>query len=293
MSDVTQLPQSPIPALLGDPDLTYWEGRYWLYATNDGQEGWVNSTINAFSSTDLVEWTDHGVAYDSLATVSWDRTPSRTWAPAVLHQSGRHVLYTAEDGNIAAAVADNPAGPFVDIGHPLVRADAVPGYQIDAAIMRHEGRPWLLWGNSVAHMAPLDDAGTAVDLTRLHSWKPRNFIEAIDLKERDGLWHSTWSVGDTRKDDYHLEYATGPTPQGPWTHHGILLEKRPEEGIYCTGHHSILCLPGDEWILAYHRWAMDGGAGWRREVMFAPLEFDGDGLLRPVVPTHDWYRRAL
>lgn len=284
---------SPIDRLLGDPDLTYFDGRYWLYATNDGVEGWVNSTINAFSSTDLVTWVDHGVALDSVATVSWERVKARTWAPAVLHLADRHVIYTAEDGNIAAAVSASPAGPFVDVGAPLVPAGSLPGYQIDPAVLRFADEWWLLWGNGVAHMAPLGADGVTLDLGRLHSWTPTGFTEAIDIKERDGIFHATWSVGDTRKPDYRVAYATAPSPFGPWSDRGLLLEARPEAGILSTGHHSILQVPHtDEWIIAYHRWAGEDGAGWRRESMFAEVTFV-DGVMQPVVPSHDWYRLVL
>lgn len=284
---------SPIPRLLGDPDLTYFDGRFWLYATNDGLEGWHNSTINAFSSSDLVEWIDHGIALDTEKTVTWDRMPSRTWAPAVLHLPDRHIIYTAEDGNIAAAVAASPAGPFVDIGSPLIPTGSLEGYHIDPSVFRHEGSNWLLWGNGVAHMALLTADGTSIDLDNVHSWRPPNFTEAIDIKERAGVFHATWSVGDTRKATYHVEYATAPTMTGPWQYRGVLLEASAELGILCTGHHSILQVPGtDDWILAYHRWALESGSGWRREVMFNALTFE-DGVMQAVQPTHDWYTYAL
>lgn len=290
MTVPTSMHRSPLGRLLGDPDLTFWDGRFWLYATNDGAPEWQTSTINAFSSVDLVDWVDHGVALDSLTAVRWHREPSRTWAPAVLHLPDRHVLYTAEDGNIAAAVSETPHGPFVDIGRPLVPAGSLDGYQIDPAILHLDGVAWLLWGNGVAHMAPLGEDGVTVDLDRLHSWTPNEFTEAIDIVERGGRYHATWSVGDTRRPDYHLQYATAPTPFGPWEDRGVLLAPSPDDRILSTGHHSILRVPGtDDWIIAYHRWSLEDGSGWRREVMFAPVEFV-DGIMQPIVPTHEWYR---
>lgn len=287
---------SPIPLLLGDPDLTIWDGQYWLYATNDGNEGWVTHTVNAFSSPDLVNWTNHGVAYDSVKSVAWPRRSKRTWAPAVLHRrDGKHVLYTAEDGNIACAVADDPAGPFEDIGHPLISAGSLDGYQIDASVFQDvDGTNYLLWGNGVAHMAPLSQDGTSVDLDRVHSWTPPNFVEAIDLRHRSGWYIASWSVGDTRKADYHLEHAVSRSPFGPWEHRGVLLEPDPNRSILSTGHHSVVNVPGtDDWILAYHRWAEPTGAGWRREVMFAPLSFAPDGSLLSLSPTDAWYCHPL
>lgn len=276
-----------IERLLADPCLTLWNGMFWLYATNDGKRDWLTHTINAFSSKDLTNWVDNGVAYDSLVEVSWERDRCKTWAPSVWHVDDvQHVLYTAEGGNIACAVAKEPFGPFKDIGSPLIEEDAFDGYQIDPSVFIDDGgESWLLWGNTIPYAAPLSDDGTSVDLAQVRRFDFPNFREALDLKVRNGLYHATWSVNDTRSRDYHVEYAIAPDISGPWTHVGILLEQNPRLGIYGTGHHSILQVPGtDDWIIAYHRWAIQNGSGWRREVVFAPLSFDENGLMRSVVP---------
>ena len=48
----------------------------------------------------------------------------------------------------------------------------------------------------------------------------------------------------------------------PSTNHGSppipLVTPAPERGLYATGHHNIVNIPGtDEWIIAYHRFAFD------------------------------------
>lgn len=66
----------------------------------------------------------------------------------------------------------------------------------------------------------------------------------------------------------------------------MILQKRPELGIYGTGHSSIINVPGtDDWYIAYHRFAIPAGNGYNRETTIDKLEFGEDGLMKKVVPT--------
>ena len=82
-----------------------------------------------------------------------------------------------------------------------------------------------------------------------------------------------------------VRWAAGTSPIGPWEDRGVLLEQLPDEGILATGHHSILRLPGtDDWVIAYHRFAIPGGNGFHREIVIDPLQHLSDGDLEPVTP---------
>ncbi|EPJ42755.1 hypothetical protein STAFG_0189 [Streptomyces afghaniensis 772] len=39
-----------------DPDVHYLNGRYWIYPTTDGFQGWSGTKFKAYSSKDLVHW---------------------------------------------------------------------------------------------------------------------------------------------------------------------------------------------------------------------------------------------
>ena len=95
-----------------------------------------------------------------------------------------------------------------------------------------------------------------------------------------------WSENDTRDENYRVAYATGPSPTGPWTKQGVILEKDLSLGIKGPGHHSVVHVPGtDDWYIAYHRFAIPGGDGTHRETTIDKLEFGSDGLIKKVVPT--------
>ncbi len=278
---------SPVlPGLWADPNLVRFGDTYYLYVTTDGHPGWGATSFTAWSSTDLVHWTDHGVVLD-LADVAW--AERHAWAPTAAERDGRYLLWFTAGQSIGLAASDSPTGPFVDVlGQPLIdKADYGGDQQIDPAVfVDDDDRGYLYWGNTVARVVPLDDALTGFDPADV-----RVLDGLVDFREapfvvRDGdTYHLTWSIDDTRSADYRVGYATGPGPYGPWQYHGLLLSKDPEQGIVGTGHHSIVRAHTGDWYIAYHRHAVPDGDGTHRETTIDRLHLAEDGLFRPVVPT--------
>ena len=60
--------------------------------------------------------------------------------------------------------------------------------------------------------------------------------------------------------------------------------------IYGTGHNAVIQIPGrDEWYIVYHRINkkfVNKDPGTHREVCIDKLEFNPDGTIKRVVPTH-------
>ncbi|GHC33020.1 MULTISPECIES: family 43 glycosylhydrolase [Streptomyces rochei group] len=284
--------RSPVlPGLYADPDVRYMDGRYWIYPTTDGFPGWSGTRFKAFSSRDLVHWTDHGVVLDLGPDVAW--ADGNAWAPAIAERDGKYYFYFCAEQQIGVAVADSPAGPFKDaLGGPLVAKGRFSGQMIDPSVFTDDdGRSYLYWGNGHGYVVPLNDDMVSFDASRVEDITPENFREGSFVVKRDGTYYFMWSEDDTRSEDYHVAYATGPTPLGPWTKRGTILSKRPEYGILGTGHHSVVNAPGtDDWYVVYHRFALNGpggpgGDGTHRETTIDRLRFAADGTIEPVVPT--------
>jgi hypothetical protein len=88
-----------------------------------------------------------------------------------------------------------------------------------------------------------------------------------------------------------VRWATGVTPTGPWAERGVLIEQSPEDGVFATGHHSILRIPGtDHWLIAYHRFAVPNGDGFHREIVIDELTHLPSGDLAPVRTSADSIR---
>jgi hypothetical protein len=95
--------------------------------------------------------------------------------------------------------------------------------------------------------------------------------------------------------NYLVRYGTSATPLGKITvpANNLVVSKDPTTGIYGTGHNSTIQVPGrDEWYLVYHCFTYPAGitigraAGFHREVCLDKLEFNADGSIKSVVPTH-------
>ncbi|MGW0184831.1 family 43 glycosylhydrolase [Streptomyces sp. NPDC003362] len=284
--------RSPVlPGLYADPDIRYMDGRYWIYPTTDGFRGWGGTRFKAFSSEDLVHWEDHGVILDLGPDVSW--ADKNAWAPAIAEKDGRYYFYFCAEQQIGVAVADSPAGPFKDaLGKPLIGRTQFTGQMIDPAVFTDDdGTSYLYWGNGRGYVVPLNDDMVSFDGARVKDITPADFREGSFVVKRQGTYYFMWSEDDTRSENYHVAYATGPSPLGPWTKRGTILAKRPEYGILGTGHHSVVNPPGtDDWYVVYHRFGLNGpgrpgGDGTHRETTIDRLAFAADGTIEPVVPT--------
>jgi hypothetical protein len=107
------------------------------------------------------------------------------------------------------------------------------------------------------------------------------------MHKRNGIYYLSWSIDDTRSENYRVGYATVSSPLGAGlVNRGEILTKDASLGILGTGHHSIIQVPGrDEWYIAYHRFGIPGGDGTHREVTIDKLEYNADGTIKKVVPT--------
>lgn len=276
---------SPIAGYFADPNIDVVDGRYLVLATTDGSPEWGSTAFRAFTSSDLRTWQDHGEVFD-VRFAAW--ASGHAWAPAYAQANGKHYLYfTADRGSIGVAVADGPTGPYIDSGRPLVAPGDFDGVAIDPAVfMDTDGTAYLYWGNGTAHGVRLAPDMLSFAPADVVSWVPENFREAAWVHRRGTDYFLSWSVEDTRSEDYQVHYSTGAGPLGPWHYQGVLLRKNVERGILATGHHSITAVPGtDHWVIAYHRFALPEGNGYHRELRFDRLHHGPDGLLEQVVPS--------
>lgn len=296
------------PALAGnyaDPDLIYAEktGRFYLYPTSDGFTGWSGTYFKAFSSPDLVNWKDEGKILELGKDVRW--AARNAWAPCMIERKindvYKYFYYFSAAQKIGVAVSDSPTGPFVDMGKPLI--DGVPegvkgGQQIDPDVFAdpQTGKYYLYWGNGYMAGAELNDDMVSLKPGTTNVMTPdATYREGAHVFYRNNNYYFLWSEDDTRSENYKVRYGFSDSPLGKITvpQNNIVVTKDPSQGIYATGHNSTIQVPGkDEWYLVYHRFQYPDGikmgraAGYNREVCIDRLEFNPDGTIKQVVPTH-------
>ncbi len=165
-----------LPGFHADPEILYSQrdGKYYLYSTTDGTPGWGGTYYTCYSSPDLVEWTDEGIVLD-LATDQVEWADGNCWAPAIEEKviDGKYRYFLYFSGNpvagggkqIGVAMSDNPTGPFVDLGHPIITKSPVGrGQQIDVDVFTDPigGKSYLYWGNGYMAGAELTPDMTAI-----------------------------------------------------------------------------------------------------------------------------------
>jgi len=117
-----------------DPSAEVWnDGKVWIYASHDQDDAIDYSSMedyHAFSSYDMVNWTDHGVILHSR-DVSWGSPNGGfMFAPDAAYKDGTYYLYfPTMDNNwkwmVGVATSDKPEGPFTDIGHYIEGTDHI------------------------------------------------------------------------------------------------------------------------------------------------------------------------
>ena len=294
------------PALDGyyaDPDIIYSNktGKYYIYPTSDGFDGWSGTYFKTFSSDNLVDWVDEGVILDLHKDVSWaDRN---AWAPCIIERKidgkYKYFYYFTAAQKIGVAVADDPAGPFVDSGKPLISSHPAGinrGQEIDPDVFcdPQTGKYYLYWGNGYLAVAELNDDMVSFKGDIKIMTPNGTFREGAHVLYRNGKYYFLWSENDTRSQDYRVRYAMADSPLGPLEipRDNMVIAKDPSQGIYGTGHNSTIQVPGvDEWYIVYHRFTYPQGikmgrsAGFHRETCIDKLEFDESGKIIRCKPT--------
>lgn len=311
-------PNKNNPVILGyfaDPEILYAEktGKYYLYPTTDGIVGWKNHDFKVYSSEDMKTWTCNGVMFDLQKDCSW--ASQKAWAPCIIERkytekdgktTYKYFYYFVADEKIGVAVADNPEGPFKDaLGRPLIfqRPEGVKGGAVidpDVFCDPQSGKYYLYWGNGFLAVSELNDDMTSIkeNSTRLlinRNQKGRyHYNEATYVFYRNGKYYFTWSENDTRSPNYQVRYAISdsPTSLTGQVEKKVLLAKDGRQGIWGTGHHSVIQKPGtDEWYIVYHRFSRPDAikkgwdAGYYREICIDRLYFNEDGTLQTVKPS--------
>ncbi|MBO9204425.1 MULTISPECIES: family 43 glycosylhydrolase [Niastella] len=295
-----------LKGLYADPDIIFSikTGKFYLYPTSDGFTNWTGTYFKAFSSPDLVNWKEEGVILDLPKEVSWAKV--RAWAPCIIERkingTYKYFFYFCGEQKIGVAVSDSPTGPFVDTGKPLIdkRPEGITkgGQTIDPDVFQdpQTGKYYLYWGNGYMAGAELNDDMVSLKMETLKELTPdKTFREGTHVFFRNGQYYFMWSQNDTRDPNYCVRYGTasGPLEKINIPANNLVVFKDSIAGIYGTGHNSTIQVPGrDEWYLVYHRFNYPNGinmgreAGYNREVCIDKMEFNADGTIKQVQPTH-------
>jgi GH43 family beta-xylosidase len=291
------------PHSFPDPFVMKYHGEYWGYCTGEWPDG---RRFGILRSPDLVHWEPLAGALAPLP-----EPHPHYWAPEVTYANGKFYLYYSVGDEVhmhlRVAVADSPAGPFVDSGRRLTSEQ----FAIDAHVLIDDDGTWHMFyatdflershiGTGTVRDRMLDPYTLAgrpqpVTLPRYdwHVYDPKraekggvrwHTIEGSFVLKHKGRYYQMFSGGNWQNISYGVSYAVAERPDQPGEWDQVadgeqvlpILRTIPGQ-VIGPGHNSAVRGPDNmQLYCVYHRWAADSSA---RVLAIDPLDWAGERLL--------------
>lgn len=284
-----------------DPTAVEYEGRLYVYGTNDHQqliEGTTGSntyeaikSLVVFSTDDMVNWTYHGtINVGEIAPWVYS-----SWAPSICTrqepdgQTHFYLYFSNSGAGVGVITATHPLGPWSDpLGQPLIQAGmrglgGVPNPFDPGVCIDGQGTGWLTFGGGVmesgndyqprsARIVQLgeDMLSFASDFVEIPA---PYFYEASELNVIGDTYIYTyntnwverlaWDYAGRRPSRCSMCYMTTKTPLDPksWEYRGDYLAN-PGDFIYPdSNNHTHLQKYQDQYYVFYHTLQREAGIG--------------------------------
>ncbi len=276
-----------------DPTARNFNGKVYLFPSHDipapesfpRKDWFCMADYHVFSSSNLIEWTDHGVIV-SQDKVEWvNPTSFSMWAPDCVERNGKYYFYfpanvkTGKGFGIGVAIADKPEGPYVPQKEPIANVRSIdPCVFIDK-----DGQAYIYYSLNRIFAAKLKDNMTELvsEPVVLGDLPTKGLVEGPFFFERNGIYYMTYPHVENKIE--RLEYAMGDNPLGPFKVTGVIMDETPM-GTW-TNHHSVIQYNG-QWYLFYHQSAYSPKFDKNRSVCIDSLFFNEDGTIRKVISTN-------
>ena len=266
-----------------DPAPMVYNDTVFLYTTHDEDdaEGFKMQDWSLYTSTDMVNWTDHGVVA-SLKSFDWVKRDNGAWAEQVVERNGKFYMYCPIHGNgIGVLVSDSPYGPFKDpLGKPLVWQkehwdDIDPTVFID-----EDGQAYMYWGNPNCYYVKLNEdmISYSGDIVKLKE-TPEHYQEGPWFYKRNGHYYLAFASTCCPEG---IGYAMSDSPTGPWKTKGYIM--RPTERTR-GNHPGIMDYKGKSYVfgLNYDLLKLETNTHYeRRSVSVAEMHYNEDGTIQEV-----------
>ena len=263
-----------------DPAPMVYNDTLFLYTGHDEDDAFGFKMQNwlLYTSTDMVNWTDHGVVA-SLKDFKWVNNDNGAWASQCIHRNGKFYLYCPVPNGvgIGVLVSDSPYGPFIDvIGKPLVKNGV---HDIDPTVLiDDDGQAYMYWGNPKLYYVKLNDdmISYSGDIIQ-EPTTPKNYQEGPWIWKRNGYYYLAYASTCCPEG---IGYAMSNSPTGPWVYKGMIVDASDKTrgnhpGIieykgkwYCFGHsYDLLKLTKSKFYE-------------RRSVDMDEMEYNPDGTIQ-------------
>jgi hypothetical protein len=272
-----------------DPAPMVYNGRVYMYVGHDSDGaagGYVMRDWKCYSSSDMVNWTDHGVML-STSSISWS-TAHDANAAQVIYRNGKFYYYistTASAGvTVGVAVSNSPIGPFKDtLGQPLIPVSQMTGCNathswrgLDPTVfIDDDGQAYLYWGNNVLYWVKLNAtmisySGSVSCLAQNDPAFGPDYEEGPWFYKRNSIYYLIYPSGFPEC----IRYTTSSGSTGPWTYKSQIMGTNG-----CSTIHPGVCDFGGNSYFFYHNAALPGGGDYKRSVCIEKFTYNADGTI--------------
>jgi arabinoxylan arabinofuranohydrolase len=285
---------------LADPASLVYNGRVYLYCSNDDENpatedgGYQMTSIVCVSSSDLKNWTDHGIVFQVPRDATW---AGLSWAPSAAERDGTFYLYFGNGANgIGVASADSPTGPFTDPIDQRLVSSSTPGvlpatnlWLFDPmTFVDDDGQAYMYFGGNGEdnlRVIKLNDDMISLDGAATQFHVPY-FFEAAWMHKHNGTYYFSYSTNPTN--GMRIDYMTSDNPTSDFTYGGIVSPQPPENNN--NNHQAIFEFNG-RWYQAYHNRFVARQAGippvYKRNLCLDSIFHNPDGSIVTMVNTTD------
>ena len=279
----TMYTADPAPVVFGDT--------LFLYVGHDEDDapakGYLMREYRLFTTTDMVNWTDHGAPLKT-SRISWSTNDAS--AAQLIERNGKYYWYfstgdkNSQGVSVGVAISDSPYGPFRDalgkalISNQMTKYSPNSWDDLDPTVfIDDDGQAYLFWGNDACYWVKLKKDMISLD----------GEIKALDIKDRTAFsgkyTEAPWVY--KRNKQYYLVYAaefpenigysTSKNIVGPWKQQGTLMATQKGSN---TNHAGIIDYKSKSYFF-YHNDALPGGHSYDRSVAVEEFKYNPDGTI--------------
>ena len=271
-----------------DPAPMVYNDTVFLYSGHDEEDatGFKMQNWLLYTSTDMVNWTDHGVVA-SLKDFKWVTVDNGAWAPQCIRRNNKFYMYCPMPNGvgIGVLVSNSPYGPFKDpIGKALINNGS---QDIDPTILiNDDGQAYLYWGNPELWYIKLNE-----DMITC-TGDPVRMPEFVKIKgEKDPFHYQEGPWAWKRNGHYYMAYAStccpegigyamGNSPTGPWDFKGMIMEGDQRSS---GNHPGIIDYKGNSYALGFNYAILKQTMSKhyeRRSICVEQLTYNADGTIQ-------------
>lgn len=263
--------------IIADVEARVFGDRLYLYGTAGGStvQKIFGDRLNVISTDDMVNYTDHGVAF-SWEDLTWTSEQKGIWAPDCVEKDGKYYLYYClAYSTCGVAVSDRPEGPFRDIG----KIEHIDG--IDPAVLIDGDDAYIYWGQGkgmkaaklLPSMCEIDPSTICQPLTPAE----HGYHEGVSVRKIGSRYYLTYTYDRRHWGIPTMQaYSVSDSPLDGFRFGGVLIDNFGCDPDTWNNHGSIECFRG-QWYVFYH--CSSAANKNRRNLWAEPISIADDGSI--------------